>query len=109
MSRFIDTNDQDWQAVRPELTRGVSGKLLRDGATRIVLTRVVPGGLFPPHRDSYAHLFHFLSGVGVAQLGEQRIEVGSGICLQIDAGELHGYENSGEEDLLLISVNLSQG
>ncbi len=109
MSKLIDTSELDWQAVRPELTSGVSGKLLCDGATKIVLTRVVPGGFFPPHRDKYSHLFHFLSGAGVVLLGEQRIDVGPGICLQIDAGELHGYENNGKEDLLLISVNLSLG
>ncbi|WP_020674595.1 cupin domain-containing protein [Geopsychrobacter electrodiphilus] len=105
MSRLIDTNAQDWQPVRPELTRGVGGKLLLDGAMRMVLTRVVPGGNFPPHRDAYGHLFHFLSGAGTVIIGDKRIVVGEGICLQIDAGELHGYENNGSEDLLLISVN----
>ena len=107
MSELTDTNALDWQPVRPELTTGVSGKLLRDGATRIVLTRVVPGGCFPPHRDKYGHLFHFLSGTGEALIEEERIAVGPGICLQIAAGELHGYENNGQEDLLLISVNLA--
>ena len=107
MGKLIDTNTLDWQAVRPELTTGVSGKLLCDGATKIVLTRVVPGGLFPQHRDAYGHLFHFLSGAGVMLLGEERVDVGPGICLRIEAGELHGYENNGDEDLLLISVNLS--
>ncbi len=107
MAKLIDTNLQDWQPVRPALTEGVSGQLLRDGPTKIVLTRVMPGGVFLPHRDSYGHLFYFLSGAGMVLLGEERIEVGAGICLQIEAGELHGYENCGREDLLLISVNLA--
>jgi quercetin dioxygenase-like cupin family protein len=107
MSRLIDTDALDWQPVRPELTHGVSGKLLLDAATRIVLTRVEPGGIFPPHRDAYGHLFHFLSGAGVLTLGDQRKVVGPGISVQIEAGELHGYENNGKEDLLLISVNLA--
>jgi len=106
MSQLIDTNRQDWQPVRPEFTQGVWGKALLDGATKIVLTRVEPGGVFPPHRDRHGHLFHVLSGVGLVQLGEHWVEVGTGICLQIAAGELHGYENTGSEDLLLISANL---
>jgi quercetin dioxygenase-like cupin family protein len=107
MSDLIDTNLLNWQPVRPELTRGVSGKPLLDGPTKVVLTRVVPGGVFPPHRDKYDHLFHFLSGTGVVLLGGKRIEVVAGVCLQIEAGEVHGYENSGEEDLLLLSMNLA--
>ena len=74
MAKLTDTNAQDWQPLRPELTTGVSGKLLRDGATRIVLTRVVPGGIFRPHRDSYGHLFHFLSGAGSVLLEDERIK-----------------------------------
>lgn len=106
MGKRIDTNMLEWQPVRPELTRGVTGKLLRDGSTRIVLTRVEPGGSFPAHRDDYAHLFHFLSGTGVVHLEGQQLDVGSGECVQVDAGELHGYENPGKEDLILISMNL---
>ncbi len=106
MGKRIDTNKLDWQPVRPELTRGVTGKLLREGSTRVVLTRVEPGGSFPAHRDDYAHLFHFLSGTGVVQLEEQQLAVGPGVSVQIEAGELHGYENPGKEDLLLISMNL---
>jgi quercetin dioxygenase-like cupin family protein len=108
MSRLIDTNAQDWLPVRPELTQGVSGKLLLDGTTRIVLTRVIPGGNFPLHRDDYGHLCHFLSGAGVVMVEEKRLVVGEGICLQIAAGELHGYENHGSEDLVLVSVNLAK-
>ena len=106
MGKRIDTNSLEWQPVRPELTSGVTGKLLRDGSTRIVLTRVEPGGSFPAHVDDYAHQFHFLSGSGVVQLEEQQLDVGPGVSVQVDAGELHGYENSGEDDLILISMNL---
>ena len=109
MARVIDTNNLDWTPVRPALTSAVSGKLLCDGATRIVLTRVAPGGCFKPHRDAYAHLFHFLAGSGVVRIEDQRIAIGEGICVQVAAGELHSYENTGQEDLLLVSVNLPAG
>jgi len=98
--------DQPWRAIRPELTSGVSGKLLLDGALKIVLTRVAPGGEFRAHRDSYGHLFHVLSGRGVATVEDRQYPLVEGIVVNVAAGELHGYGNCYEEDLVLISVNL---
>lgn len=108
MAKWIGDAQQPWQTVRPGLTRGVSGKLLLDGSTRIVLTRVAPGGMFRAHRDRYGHVFHILSGRGVAQVEAGEYPLAAGMTLQIEAGELHSYENHGDEDLLLISVNLPE-
>jgi quercetin dioxygenase-like cupin family protein len=109
MTRLIDTQAQAWQPVRPELTSGVSGLLLLDGPVRMVLTRVAPGGIFRLHRDQYGHLFHLLAGAGRFRVEGEEYPLGAGMVLQLQAGELHGYENSGEEDLLLLSVNLPAG
>ena len=108
MAKLIDSNSGEWQPVRPELTSGITGKLLLDGTTKMVLTRVAPGGVFRPHRDSYGHLFHILSGQALAMVEAQEYRLAAGMSLQVDAGELHGYENCGEEELLLVSLNLPQ-
>lgn len=106
MAEFLDDDSLAWQPVRPEITQGVSGKVLLAGPTRAVLTRVEPGGRFMPHRDSYGHLFYILAGHGEVSAGAERRAVGPGAVVRIGAGELHGYENTGESDLLLISLNL---
>ena len=106
MARLIKETSVVWSPVRPELTRGVEGKLLRDGLPRIVLTKVVSGGQFYPHRDTYGHLFQVLSGRARVQVEEELWDLGAGEEIRIAPGELHGYENLEAEDLLLISVNL---
>lgn len=106
MAKLVDHSQQDWQPVRADLTRGVTGKLLLAGPTRMVLTRVTPGGIFQSHRDSYGHLFHVLKGVGAFSAGEHEYQLTAGMSLQVAAGELHGYRNSGSAELLLLSLNL---
>lgn len=108
MAEIIHDDELVWQPVRPDITQGVSGKVILAGPTRAVLTRVAPGGRFAPHRDSYAHLFYVLAGHGEVLAGEERRAVGPGSIARIAAGELHGYENTGENELLLISLNLPQ-
>lgn len=106
MTKLDDTRQQDWQPLRPELTSGVFSKLLLDGSTRMALIRVEPGGLFQPHRDHYGHLFHIISGEGHFVVEGDEYILSAGMTLQIQAEGLHGYENHGSEDLLLVSANL---
>lgn len=106
MAKLVDTRNRDWQPVRPELTSGVTGKLLLDGATKIVLTKVEPGGVFRSHCDNYSHLFHILSGQAMARVEGKEYQLSAGMSLQVDCGEQHEYRNCGQEDLLLISMNL---
>lgn len=108
MAEFLYLESIPWKAVRPEITRDVSGKTLFDGNAKAVLTRVAPGGRFAPHRDPYAHLFYFLEGEGKVLAGTEEREVGPGSVVRIRAGELHGYENSGKEELVLLSLNLPE-
>ena len=106
MGELVDVASLDWQPVRPDVARGVYGKTLLADGTKVVLTRVAPGGRFSTHRDDYGHLFYFLSGHGLAWLGERRFEVGPGTIVRVAAGEAHAYENTGAEDLTLISINV---
>jgi mannose-6-phosphate isomerase-like protein (cupin superfamily) len=106
MSNTFDLSAVEWQPVRAEITHGVFGKTLADGHVKAVLTRVVPGGKFKLHRDKYAHLFYFLSGEGTVWIGDQQFAARAGFVAQIDAGQDHAYENAGNEDLMLVSLNI---
>jgi quercetin dioxygenase-like cupin family protein len=107
MSQVFDAASREWQPVRPDVARGVFGKTLRDGKTKVVLTRVAPGGKFARHRDNYAHLFYFLEGEGTLWIDEQQIAARAGVVAQIDAGQEHAYENASAADLILLSLNIS--
>lgn len=107
MNQAFDSASLDWQPVRPNITHGIFGKTLLDDKTKVVLTRVAPGGRFETHRDNYAHLFYFLSGEGVVQVDDKRFDAHAGLVVQIAAGQAHAYENTGNADLMLISMNLS--
>jgi mannose-6-phosphate isomerase-like protein (cupin superfamily) len=108
MSDIFNISDIEWKPVRPEIANGVYSKTMLEGKVKSVLTRVAPGGTFQMHADAYSHLFYFLSGEGVVQIGEKKYEASAGIVVQIDSGEMHSYENTGEEDLILISLNILQ-
>jgi mannose-6-phosphate isomerase-like protein (cupin superfamily) len=106
MSSLFDLSTIAWKPVRPEITTGVFGRLMLDGNVKAVLTRVEPGGKFTMHADSYAHLFYFLAGEGTVWIGDKQSPVRTGTVVQVDAGEMHAYENAGKQDLILLSMNI---
>ena len=106
MSEIFTVDVLDWQPVRPEVTCGVYGKALLEDGVKIVLTRVAPGGSFSPHRDPYGHLFYFLAGEGIVRVEEREMRAGPGLVVRVEPGESHSYENTGREDLTLISANV---
>ncbi len=106
MSQVFDAASLAWQPVRPDVARGVYGRTLLSDGVKLMLTRVVPGGKFSLHRDEYDHLFYFLGGEGLVCVGDERVQAVPGLVVRVSAGEPHAYENTGNQDLLLISVNL---
>lgn len=62
MAQLIDTNNQDWQPIRPELTTGIAGKLLLEGPIKMVLTKVDPGGFFALIVTTTVTCFTFFQG-----------------------------------------------
>lgn len=108
MGKFIDAGSLTWKPVRPDVASDVFGKVLLDGPTKAVLTRVAPGGRFAPHRDPYGHLFYVLEGQGRVLVGKEEHAVGPGSAIRIVPGEEHGYENTGSGDLVLLSLNLPE-
>jgi quercetin dioxygenase-like cupin family protein len=106
MNNLFNLSDLEWKPVRPEITTGVFGKALLDAGLKAVLTRVEPGGKFRMHTDKYGHLFYFLSGEGLVWVAGERQVARPGVVAQIDAGVQHAYENTGTEDLVLVSLNI---
>jgi len=106
MSDAVDATSLAWQPVRPDVARGVYGKTLLANGVKVVLTRVVPGGRFATHQDDYGHLFYFLGGTGMVWAGEKQLEARPGLAVRVAAGEEHAYENTGTEEMTLISVNV---
>jgi mannose-6-phosphate isomerase-like protein (cupin superfamily) len=106
MSQVFQAASLEWQPIRPDIARGVFDKTLLANGVKAVLTRVAPGGGFAMHRDDYGHLFYFLSGEGIVSIGEKQFAARAGTVAQVTAGEMHGYENTGSEDLMLISLNI---
>jgi mannose-6-phosphate isomerase-like protein (cupin superfamily) len=110
--RIYDLDEREWAPLRSDFTQGVSGKsLVPAGLTEvnIVWTRVVAGGQFPAHRDSYHHVFCFLAGEGTGWLGGKSYEIRPGRMVQVPAGVEHGYHNTGTGDLVLLTVNIPVG
>ena len=106
MSEILKADSLTWESIRPDVAAGVYGQTLLDDHVKIVLTRVARGGKFALHRDDYGHLFYFLSGAGSVRVADKESAASAGLMVRVVAGEEHAYENTGMEDLMLISVNL---
>ncbi len=104
--KAFDLTDIQWEPVRPEIARGIVGRTMLNDEVKATMTRVTPGGKFPLHRDKYGHLFYFISGQGTVKVGEENMNARPGLTVQILPGEPHAYENTGTDDLVLISLNL---
>jgi quercetin dioxygenase-like cupin family protein len=106
MSQVIQDSMLEWQPVRPEVTHGIMGRTLLADGVKVVLTRVTPGGEFKVHRDTYGHLFYFLSGEGILRVNEEEFAAKPGLVARVLPGEPHAYACTGNRDLVLISLNL---
>ena len=106
MAEVFQSDSVAWEPVRPAIAQGVYGRTLLADGVKAVLTRVAPGGKFAMHKDNYAHLFYFLSGKGTVAIEDKQYEARAGLVVRVAAGEMHAYENTGAEDLVLLSLNL---
>lgn len=108
MSNIIDVDLLEWETVRPDVSHGVYGKTLLNTGVKLVLTRVLPGGGFMAHRDTYGHLLYFIGGSGKIGIGGEEVNIKPGLVVKIENGEEHYYTSSADEELTLLSVNIPE-
>jgi quercetin dioxygenase-like cupin family protein len=83
----------------------------KDGAPNFAMRKfkLIPGGKIGLHDHPWEHEIYILSGNGEAYTNHERKEVSPGDVLYIPGGEPHGYDNTGDEDLLFICMIPNSG
>lgn len=109
ISELIRSGEIPWEPFGGQ-TRGIFRKSLSatsfPSGFKASLTLAQPSGEFPEHVDPYSHIFYILEGEGEMFLEGQKIPAKKGAAITVVAGKRHGYRNSGQTDLLLITLNI---
>jgi mannose-6-phosphate isomerase-like protein (cupin superfamily) len=94
--------------MRPDVASNVFGVSLVPKGTNVqdlTLTRVEPKGEFSDHADHYNHVFIFLEGKGEGWIGDASYDIGPGVIVRVPAGQRHGYRNTDDSNLVLLTIN----
>lgn len=77
-----------------------------DGATSLYLGQqwLRPGDRVLDHSHPCEEILHFLAGEATVRLGSEIFTVGSGESVFIPTGVLHGFTNSGSDELHLLVI-----
>ena len=105
----FNINDLNWLKFEKDKAKDIDSKNLDSGKLQkvsISLMKVRPGGEFSPHTDPYSHFFYVLSGTGEGLHGKKIYKMEKGCGAVIKAGEIHGYKNTGKDDLYLLTTNI---
>ncbi|KXH69957.1 MAG: hypothetical protein AM326_01305 [Candidatus Thorarchaeota archaeon SMTZ-45] len=100
-----------WKSARPDLTSGILAcSLVPTGAViqAVMLTKVESGGLFSLHADEYNHVFLFIGGTGKGRIGDESYDIKPRMLVRVPAGTPHDYQNTGDSDLFLLTINYSE-
>lgn len=86
--------------------------ILRNGTiphlTQLAQARIPTGSRVTPHKHSDMHeIFIVLSGHGRVHCNDNQQKVGPGTCIQIEPGEMHGFENNGDEELVVVYFGIA--
>jgi quercetin dioxygenase-like cupin family protein len=78
----------------------------RSGATSLFLGQqwLRPGDRVLLHTHPVEEALMFLAGSGEATLGEEVVPIGAGVSLYIPPGLVHGFRNTGEDELHVVVV-----
>lgn len=106
----INVSKTAWEKFEKGNAVNISSKDLNPEGTiknlTIKLMRIQPGGEFPAHIDPYAHFFYLISGTGEAQIGDITQPIETSQIIIIEAGEKHGYRNTGSKDMHMLTMNI---
>lgn len=107
--QVIPIESHEFSPVRESDTNGVSGlSLIPENLTdvKVTLTHVLPSGKFNLHRDDYHHVFYVVKGTGEVYLGDETHPIEPGSIVEIPAGTSHGYQNTSNILLEIITINI---
>lgn len=65
---------------------------------------LAPGDEVRLHTHAVEEILVFLAGAGEAKLGDRVVPVGPGVSLHIPPGEVHGFRNTGNDELRLFVI-----
>jgi mannose-6-phosphate isomerase-like protein (cupin superfamily) len=69
------------------------------------VNRTPPGGGPSVHRHAYHEVFVLHEGTMEVTLGDETFEAGGGEMILVPPGEWHGFKNTGDEPLLMVSIH----
>lgn len=77
-----------------------------DGSTQLYLGQqwLRPGERVLDHTHPCEEILHFLSGEATVRLGDEYLAVSGGDSVHIPTGMLHGFTNSGRNELQLLVI-----
>ncbi|HED04117.1 MAG TPA: cupin domain-containing protein [Candidatus Fraserbacteria bacterium] len=106
--QLLSLSDQPWQGgiaagieQKPIWMRGDS-----NSHAQVMLVRMASGVLSPPHRHPHPQIFYVLSGNGRLELDERVYQLKEGDAVRVLGGELHGFENTGSAELVMLEIQL---
>lgn len=73
---------------------------------QVTVVRMEPGIKSPGHRHPHPQLFYTISGTGRVWLDEDGFEIQSGDMVRVLGGEYHEFENTGQQPLVMIELQL---
>lgn len=107
-AQILQLADQPWEkGISPTIEqKSMWTRADSNSHAQVTLVKMVPGGTSPAHRHPHPQLFYVISGTGVARLDgvEQRLKPGS--VVRICNGELHDFVNTGNEELVMIELQI---
>ncbi len=77
-----------------------------DGSTQLYLGQqwLQPGDQVLDHTHPCEEVLHFLAGEAMVRLGDERFPVSAGDSVHIPTGVLHGFTNTGSDELHLFVI-----
>lgn len=81
-------------------------KMLVRKDCELIHLRLKPAEILEKHSNPFDVAFYVLSGSGELEVGDETETITADTVIEIAAGELRGWKNSGTEDLRVLVVKL---
>ncbi len=96
---------------RPDVTELITGFSILNGLNgiydlKIIYSEVEQNGIFRLHTDNYDHIFFITYGKLLFNVDNKEFEITSGQILNIREGQIHGYRNTTDETVTLLTINI---